>query len=84
MLEEEKLLLLTVITLLEQLTLEEENIWRRYKLKDTIYSVREEFSKETVQMCKQLWDQVKKLPEVGNYTVIKYDKIVTRDFQHRL
>ena len=84
MLEEEKLLLPTVITLLEQLTLKEENVWRRYKLKDTIDLVREELSKETVQICKQLWDEVKKLREVGNHTVIKYDKIDTRDFQHRL
>ena len=38
-----------------------EVIRRRYKLKDTTYSVREDFSKETVEICKKLWDQVKKL-----------------------
>ena len=30
-----------------------------YKLKDTTYSVRVDFSKETVEICKKLWDQVK-------------------------
>ena len=53
---------------------------RRYKLKDTTYSVREDFSKETVEIRKKLSDQVKKLREDGNYAVIKYDKIVTKDF----
>ena len=39
----------------------EEVMRRRYKLKDTTYSVREDFSKETVEIRKKLWDQVKKL-----------------------
>ena len=56
---------------------------RHYKLKDTTYSVREDFSKETVEMRRMLWDQVKKLREDGKYAVIKYDKIVTRDFRPR-
>ena len=55
----------------------------RYKLEDTSYSVREDFSKETVEMRKKLWDQVKKLRGDGKYTVIKYDKIFTRDFRPR-
>ena len=61
----------------------EEVMWRHYKLKDTTYSVREDFSKETVEIRKKLWDQVKMLQEDGKYTVIKSDKIVTRDFQPR-
>ena len=61
----------------------EEVMRRRYKLKDTTYSVREDFSKETVEIRKKLWDQVKKLREDGKYAVIKYDKIVMRDFQPR-
>ena len=61
----------------------EEVMRRRYKLKDTTYSVREDFSKETVEIRKKLWDQVKKLREDGKYAVIKYDKIVTRDFRPR-
>ena len=63
---------------------EKEEVMRRhYKLKDTTYSVREDFSKETVEIRKKLWDQVKKLREDGKYAVIKYDKIVTRDFRPR-
>ena len=46
-------------------------------------SVREDFSKEAVEIRKKLWDQVKKLREDGKYAVIKYDKIVTRDFRPR-
>ena len=61
----------------------EEVMRRRYKLKDTTYSVREDFSKETVEIRKKLWDQVKKLQEDGKYAVIKYDKIVMRDFRPR-
>ena len=61
----------------------EEVMWRHYKLKDTTYSVREDFSKETVEIHKKLRDQVKKLREDGKYAVIKSDKIVTRDFQPR-
>ena len=61
----------------------EEVMRRRYKLKDTTYSVREDFSKETVEIRKKLWEQVKKFREDGKYAVIKYDKIVTRDFRPR-
>ena len=51
----------------------------RYKLKDTMYSVREHFSKEAVERRKKVWDQVKRLREVGKYAVIKYDKIFNLD-----
>ena len=54
---------------------------RCYKLKDTTYLVREDFSKETVEIRKKLWDQVKKLREDGKCAFIKYDKIITRDFR---
>ena len=61
----------------------EEVMRRRYKLKDTTYSVREDFSKETVEIRRKLWDQVKKLQKDGEYAVTKYDKIVTRNFRPR-
>ena len=61
----------------------EEVMRRRYKFKDTTYLVREGFSQETVEIRKKLWDQVNKLREDGKYAVIKYDKIVMRDFQPR-
>ena len=51
-----------------------------YKLKDTTYLVRGDFSKGTVEICKKLWDQVKKLREDGKYAVIKYNKIVMKGF----
>ena len=56
---------------------------RRYKLKKKTYSVREDVSKETIEIRKKIWDQVEKLREYGKYAVIKYDKIVTRDFRPR-
>ena len=63
---------------------EKEEVMRRhYKLKDTTYSVRENFSKETVEIRRKLWDQVKKLQKDGEYAVTKYDKIVTRNFRPR-
>ena len=55
----------------------------RYKLKDTTYSVRKDSSKETIQIRKMLLDQVKKLREDRKYAVIKYNKIVARDFRPR-
>ena len=54
-----------------------------YKLKDSMYSVRVVFSKETVKIRKKVWDQVKNLQKGGKYLVIKFDKIVTKDFPHR-
>ena len=42
---------------------------QRYKLKDTAYSVRENFSKETIEIRKKLWDQIKQLREDGKYAV---------------
>ena len=51
----------------------------RYKLKDTSYSYRKDFPKKAVEIYKKLKDQMKKLPEDGEYTVFKYYKIVTRD-----
>ena len=38
----------------------------RYKLKDTKYSVREDFSKQTTEVCRKLWDNFKKLREDGS------------------
>ena len=41
---------------------EKEEVMRRcYKLKDTTYSMREDFSKEAVEIRKTLCDQIKKL-----------------------
>ena len=56
---------------------------RRYKLKDTTYSVRGDFSKETVKIRLKLWDPVTKLRENGKYAVIKCNKTVKSDFRPR-
>ena len=48
-----------------------------------MYSVRVVFSRETVKIRKKVWDQVKNLQKGGKYLIIKFDKIVTRDFPHR-
>ena len=45
--------------------------------------VREDVPKETFQIRKKLWGQVKNLREDGKYAVIKYYKLVARDFQPR-
>ena len=73
----------TIVAKLLDYKEKEEIMRRRYKLKDTTYSLREDFSKETVEIRKKLRDQVTKLREDGKYALIKYDKIVTRDFQPR-
>ena len=49
----------TIVAKLLDYEEKEEVMRRRYKLKDTTYSVREDFSKETVEIRKKLWDQVK-------------------------
>ena len=56
---------------------------RYYKLKITKYSVKEDFSKGKKKKKKKLWDQDKKLRKDGKHTIIKYDKVVTRNFQPR-
>ena len=48
-----------------------------YQLKDTGYYINENFSKATLNIRAEFWDEVKRLREEGYYTVIKYDKIVT-------
>ena len=56
---------------------------RPFKLKDKTYLFREDFSKETVEIRKKLWDKIQKLREDGKYAVIKYDKIIMKDFRPR-
>ena len=63
----------TIVAKLLDYKEKEETMRQRYKLKDTTYSVRENFFKETVEIRKKLWDQVKQLRE-------EYDKIVTKGF----
>ena len=48
-----------------------------YQLKDTGYYTNEDFSKATLNIRAELWDEVKRLRGEGYYAVIKYDRIVT-------
>ena len=52
-------------------------------LKDTNIYIYEDFSKETMAMCKGLWDKVKKSRQQSKVTVIKYDKIYLSKFRTR-
>ena len=48
-----------------------------YQLKDTGYYINEDFSKATLNIRAELWDEVKRLRAAGYFVVIKYDRIVT-------
>ena len=52
------------------------------RLKDTGIYINEDFSKETTEIRKRLWEQVKKLRDQGKYAIIKYDQIYQRDFKN--
>ena len=46
-----------------------------HRLKYANIGIYEDFSKETMVICKSLSGEVKKLRQQGKYSVIKYDKI---------
>ena len=48
-----------------------------YQLKDTGYYINEDFSKATLNIRAELWDEVKRIRAEGYFVVIKYDRIVT-------
>ncbi|XP_065640479.1 uncharacterized protein LOC136073055 [Hydra vulgaris] len=50
-------------------------------LRGTGIYVNEDFAKETMESRRMLWEEVKKLRLEGKYAVIKYDKIVSREFR---
>ena len=65
---------------------EKEEIMRgRYKLNDTAYSVREDFSKQTVKICHRISHgiRLRSCVIVEKYLGINYNKIVTRNFLPR-
>ena len=59
----------------------EEIMNRAFKLKDTGFYIREDYSKETISIRKKFWEDVKNLCKKGKYAVLKYEKIVTHDFR---
>ncbi|XP_065679760.1 uncharacterized protein LOC136094097 [Hydra vulgaris] len=50
-------------------------------LRGTGIYVNEDFAKETIESRRMLWEEVKMLRLEGKYAVIKYDKIVSREFR---
>ena len=48
------------------------------KLKDTNININEEYSKETLEIRKEKWKEVKELRMNGTYAILVYDKVVTK------
>ena len=58
---------------------DKENIMSNvYLLEDTGYYINEDFSKATLNIRAEMWDEVKRLRGDGYFAVIKYDRIVTK------
>ena len=51
------------------------------KLKNSGIYVNEDFSKDTIEIRKKLWENVMKLRREGKYAVLRYDKSFTREFR---
>ena len=51
------------------------------KLKETGTYINEDFSRETTEKRKKLWDDVVRLRDEGKYAILNYDRIVVRDFK---
>ena len=49
------------------------------KLKGKNVFINEDFSLETLELRKKLWEQVKQYRQEGKYAVLNYDKIYVRD-----
>ena len=48
------------------------------KLKGTNTSINEDYSKETLEIRKEKWKEVKELRKNGTYAILVYDKVVTK------
>ena len=51
------------------------------KLKGTGSYINEDFSRETTEKWKKLWDDVVRLRDEGKYAILNYDRIEVRDFK---
>ena len=71
----------TIIAKLLDYKEKEEIMKQAFKLKDTGFYIKDDYSKETISIHKKLWEAVKNLRKKGKYAVLKYDKIVTHDFR---
>ena len=50
-------------------------------LKNTGIFINEDFSKETIEKRKKLWEDVIKLRKEGKYAILKYDRIYSRNLK---
>ena len=71
----------TIIAKLLNYKEKDEIMMRAFKLKNTGFYIREDYSKETISICKKFWEEVKNLGKKSKYAVLKYNKIVTHDFR---
>ena len=49
-----------------------------WRLKDTNIGINEDYSKETLEIRKEKWKEVKELRTNGMYAILVYDKVVTK------
>ena len=49
------------------------------KLKGSDVYINEDFSRETTELRKKLWDEVKQLRSEGKFAYLNYRSIITRD-----
>ena len=49
-----------------------------WKLKDTIISINEDYSKEMLEIKKEKWKEAKELRNNGTYAILLYAKVVTK------
>ena len=62
---------------------DKENVMQHAKkLKGTGIYINEDYSRETVIIRQNLWDEVKTLRDQGKYAKLQYDRIVSRDFRY--
>jgi hypothetical protein len=63
---------------------EKEDILNKGKLlKGTNIFINEDFSKETVEIRKELQKEVRRQRELGKFSTLLYDRVITRDFKAR-
>ena len=51
------------------------------KLKGSGIYINEDFSKETTEKRKRLWNDIKRLRDEGKFAILQYDRIVTKEFK---
>ena len=68
----------TIVFKLHSYEYKESIMWNAYQSKDTGYYINEDFSKATLNIRAELWDEVKRFRGKGYFAVTKIDRIVTK------